>query len=207
MKSRRGTSSPSTGEIRIIGGRWRSRKVDVPPLPGVRPSASRFRETLFNWLAPRIEGAACLDLFAGSGVLGLEALSRGASRVTFVDSARAVVDHLQRTLALLDALSQARTVHDDALRWLTTPPPDAADCRIAFIDPPFHQDLLPRTFTALAGSGVLANNALVYFEAERDLPLPALPPGWTVHRHQQGGQVQYGLIQVDGMVKGDALHA
>lgn len=181
------------GEVRIIGGEWRGRKIRFPLLPGVRPSGNRFRETLFNWLTPWINGANCLDLFAGSGALGLEALSRGAARATFLDNSQVMTVKLQNTIDQLKAQG-ADVVYTDAFRWLSVPQ-SCQSFDIAFADPPFHQGLLLPTLSHLARRGILANSALIYFEAERNLPLPALPAGWTIHRHKTGGQVQYGLLQ------------
>ena len=165
-----------------------------PLLPGVRPSGSRFRETLFNWLAPWIDGAQCLDLFAGSGALGLEALSRGASTTTFLDNSAPLIENLRRNFALLQATG-ATAIQTDTLKWLARAEADQG-FDIAFVDPPFNQGLLLQVFEALQRPGILAPHALVYFEAEKNLPLPPLPANWQVHRHKSGGQVQYGLLQV-----------
>ena len=127
-------------EFRIIAGVWRRRKLKFPPLPGIRPSPDRVRETLFNWLMDRVAGARCLDLFTGSGALGLEALSRGAAEVVFVDRERAALDAVGGHLAALKAQG-GTLVQADALAWLETP---GTTFDIVFLDPPFDAEFLPR---------------------------------------------------------------
>ena len=190
----KGKSAARAGphRLRIIGGRWRGRPITFPPLAAIRPSPDRVRETLFNWLQPVIAGARCLDLFAGSGALGLEALSRGASHVQFVDSEPQVGRHLHGTLQLLGADAAAVTV-SDALRYLQSTPAHAFD--IVFLDPPFAADLLPSIIGALA-QGWVAPTAYVYVECRSDTPLPALPAQWSVHRTKRAGQVGYHLVRV-----------
>ncbi len=122
------------GSVRIIGGKWRGRRLPVRDLPGLRPSGDRSRETLFNWLQASVEGAVCVDLFAGSGALGLEAASRGAAEVVLVEKLRAAVSDLRAVLLALKA-DQVTVIESDALQWLGSCPPQSVD--IAFIDPPF----------------------------------------------------------------------
>lgn len=148
------------------------------------------RETLFNWLQPVIPGARCLDLFAGSGALGLEALSRGAAEATLVDAHPAAVASLREHIGLLQANGKA--VRDDALRFLEGPPP-AGPFDIVFLDPPFRQGLLESCLERLA-EGWVVPGGRVYVEAEAELePLP-LPAGWEVLRSKTGGQVGYHLL-------------
>ena len=176
--------------LRIIGGQWRGLRIMFPPLPALRPSPDRVRETLFNWLQPVIAGASCLDLFAGSGALGIEALSRGASHVDFVDSEPVIGRHLQETLQRLGANNGfVRTA--DALKFL-----DGAARRydVVFLDPPFASDLLLQACNKLAAGGWLAERALVYMECAADKPLPQLPVTWQVHRAKRAGQVGYHLL-------------
>ncbi|PKM44614.1 MAG: 16S rRNA (guanine(966)-N(2))-methyltransferase RsmD [Gammaproteobacteria bacterium HGW-Gammaproteobacteria-1] len=176
-------------QLRIIGGTWRSRRVAFPDVEGLRPSPDRVRETLFNWLAPIIEGARCLDLYAGSGALGLEALSRGAGAVVLVDSDRRVVTQLEQNLKLLGAVG-AQVIQADAMSYLQRPP---QPFDVVFLDPPFRKDLLPACLTALA-AGWLAPGARVYVENEKELGEPPLPPGWELARSKQAGQVRYSLL-------------
>jgi 16S rRNA (guanine966-N2)-methyltransferase len=176
--------------LRIVGGRWRGMRIDFPPIEAIRPTPDRVRETLFNWLQQHILGAACLDLFAGSGALGIEALSRGALHVTFVDREPRIVKHLNATLARLQAMN-AEVVTSDALLYLKGPP---RRFDTVFLDPPFASDVLPQVFTLLA-RGWLAPVAHIYVECSARSPLPALPPGWSLHRSKRAGEVGYHLLQ------------
>ncbi|HSN16997.1 MAG TPA: 16S rRNA (guanine(966)-N(2))-methyltransferase RsmD [Gammaproteobacteria bacterium] len=175
-------------EFRIIGGQWRRRRLHFPPLSGIRPSPDRVRETLFNWLRDRIEGAACLDLFAGSGALGLEALSRGAASVTFIDKERQVIEAIRGHLELLKA-EGATLVQADALAWLAGAP---KPMDLVFLDPPFDADLVPEVCIRLA-QGWLKRGAWVYVEhaAER---VPQLPSGWEVLKESRAGRVGFRLV-------------
>lgn len=177
-------------EFRIIAGEWRRRKLHFPPLEGIRPSPDRVRETLFNWLRDHVPGARCLDLFAGSGALGLEALSRGATSVTFVDRERLAADAMREHLALLEARGGV-VAQADALEWLKGRP-EPFD--IVFLDPPFATDLAARAMAALEGGGWLKPTALVYMEHAADAP-PAIPAGWQVLRESRAGRVGFRLLQ------------
>ena len=178
--------------LRIIGGRWRGLRVTFPPLPALRPSPDRVRETLFNWLQPVIVQSRCLDLFAGSGALGIEALSRGASHVDFVDSEAQVGRHLQETLQRLGAANGFVHVID-AHRYLDKPPRQPYD--IVFLDPPYASDLLPGICNKLGQGGWLAPEALIYLECPADRPLPDVPSAWQIHRSKRAGQVGYHLLR------------
>lgn len=178
-----------TGEFRIIGGTYRSRRLVFPALAGLRPSPDRVRETLFNWLAPVIEGARCLDLFAGSGALGLEALSRGAATCVFVEQAGAAVTALRGHLSTLDATS-GEAVQAEVLAWLAGSP-RAFD--IVFLDPPYAAGLLEPACAALVTNGWLASGARVYLENAATEGAPTLPAGWTLLRSKKAGQVGYHL--------------
>jgi 16S rRNA (guanine966-N2)-methyltransferase len=177
--------------LRIIGGRWRGVPIDFPPIDAVRPSPDRVRETLFNWLQSHILGTRCLDLFAGSGALGVEALSRGAAHVTFVDRDPRIGRHLAETLRRLGAETGA-VVTEDARRFLQRPP---QPFDLVFLDPPFASGMLQEICDALA-RGWLAREAWVYVECPADAALPALPPHWAVHRTKRAGQVGYHLLRV-----------
>nr|PZN79328.1 MAG: 16S rRNA (guanine(966)-N(2))-methyltransferase RsmD [Pseudomonadota bacterium] len=177
--------------LRIIGGTWRGRRLRFPPLPEIRPTPDRVRETLFNWLGTRIVGARCLDLFAGSGALGLEALSRGAARVVFVEREPAAVRELRTRLAEWGA-SGARVEQTDALRFVGGPG-EAFD--VVFLDPPFGTDLLGRAAERLETHGWLAPGALIYVEAPAREPLPALPATWRPLKAKKAGEVGYHLFE------------
>ena len=177
--------------LRIIGGRWRGTRLQFPPLPAIRPTPDRVRETLFNWLQSVIPGARCLDLYAGSGALGLEALSRGAREVVFVDSEPAIGRYLRETLHRLD--SDSAEVHTvDAHEYLTRPH-EAFD--MVFLDPPFAQFELGSVCAQLENAGWLAANAHIYMECSADAGLPPLPGGWQLLRSKQAGQVGYHLAR------------
>ena len=176
--------------LRIIGGRWRGMPIKFPPVDDIRPSPDRVRETLFNWLQQQIVGARCLDLFAGSGALGLEALSRGAAHVTFVDAEPQIATHLKQTLERLNAPAQT-IVTMDAMKFLKASP---QPFDVIFLDPPYASDLLERTCTQIA-NGWLVSKCWVYLECPADRSLPALPSGWSMHRSKRAGQVGYHLAQ------------
>lgn len=177
--------------LRIIGGEWRSRKIHFPTIAGLRPSADRIRETVFNWLTPAIRGAVCLDLYAGSGALGLEALSRGAQYVTFVEQDPVAIEHIEKHLSLFQATDRAKVLQ----AYLPQSPlklRDKAD--IVFLDPPFQQDLVASICQWLIKQELLNADAYVYIEAETKLlPLP-IPAHWEVYRSKQAGNVGYHLV-------------
>jgi 16S rRNA (guanine966-N2)-methyltransferase len=177
--------------LRIIGGEWRGRKLAFPDLPDLRPTPDRVRETLFNWLHDILPGARCLDLFAGSGALSLEALSRDAEQVVMVDQHPAVIAQLKEHVQHLGAHG-ASVVLAEALAFLRGPS-QAFD--VVFLDPPFHRELLAPCIECLASRGWLAPTAWLYIEADRRSPLPPLPATWSVLRHKQAGQVGYYLLK------------
>lgn len=185
-----GKSAEPDGELRIIGGQWRGRKLRFPSLPGLRPSPDRVRETLFNWLAPEISGARCLDLFAGSGALGLEALSRGAGFCQFLDSAMPAAERIESHLTLLSC-RDAQTYCGDALQWLRQP--SRTPFNMVFLDPPFRQDFLNTCCALLDANGWLAERAWIYIESGADEPPPSVPERWLPHRDKRAGQVAYRL--------------
>jgi 16S rRNA (guanine966-N2)-methyltransferase len=182
------------GVLRIIGGQWRGRKLRFPALPGLRPSPDRVRETLFNWLAPTLAGSHCLDLFAGSGALGLEALSRGASTCYLVDSAAAACRRIEQHLTLLEC-AHGRVVNADCLRWLQQRSAALPPFDVVFLDPPFRQGLLDDCCALLERNGWLSADALIYIEAAADETPPALPSNWLPHRDKRAGQVAYRLFR------------
>ena len=180
-----------SGQIRIIGGQWRGRKLPVPESPGLRPTTDRVRETLFNWLAPSIVDASCLDCFAGSGALGLEALSRYAASATLLEMERGVAQQLQKNLATLKA-SNAKVVNTNTLAFLAQA---GAPHDIVFVDPPFRKGLLEETLKLLENNGWLSDEALIYIESEVENGLPPVPMNWHVYREKVAGQAAYRLYQ------------
>ncbi|MGE3393105.1 MAG: 16S rRNA (guanine(966)-N(2))-methyltransferase RsmD [Steroidobacteraceae bacterium] len=177
--------------LRIIGGEWRSRRIRFPGLTGLRPTPDRVRETLFNWLAPDVAGSRCLDLFAGSGALGLEALSRGAASVTFVEREREAADRLRETVNEL-APGRAMVVQADALAWLRG---EARPFDIVLVDPPFDSGLLPAAMRALESGGWLAPEARIYLEGPARAGPPEMPQGWSLRRSGRAGAVGYHLAR------------
>jgi len=191
------TEQPAPGgrnSVRIIGGIWRGRRVSFPDIPGLRPTPDRVRETLFNWLQSSIVGARCLDLFAGSGALGLEALSRGARELVFVEQAVAVSRALQEQLARLGGSPKGRVVEMGAARYLRTP---GEPFDILFLDPPFGRDALAEYIPLIDAADRLKTGALVYLENERTAGAPPLPPHWELLKSKSAGQVGYHLARVN----------
>jgi 16S rRNA (guanine966-N2)-methyltransferase len=185
--------SANQGRLRIIGGLWRGRKLQFVETPGLRPTPDRVRETLFNWLSAEIHGSRCLDLFSGSGALGLEALSRGAGHCVFIDTAGTAITAIRQHLDLLDCNS-ADTCQCDGLRWLQdTPIPDQA-FDIVFLDPPFQQNLLAPACELLEARAWLAATAHIYLESGVREENPVVPPGWELKREKQAGEVRYQLF-------------
>lgn len=180
--------------LRIIGGQWRGRKLTFTPVEGLRPTSDRVRETLFNWLAPYIHGARCADLFAGSGALGLEALSRGACHCDFVDTSGAALAQIGNHLATLGAATAGQCHPSTALQFLQA---SSEPYDLVFIDPPFTRELVNPACTVLAARKLLAAGALVYVEMAASEPPPAAPPGWSLHRDKTAGGVAYRLFIVD----------
>jgi len=181
-------------QLRIIAGQWRSRKLAFPTIEGLRPTPDRVRETLFNWLAPVIEGARCLDLFAGSGALGLEALSRGAGEVVMLDQNPRVIKQLKDNLALLQC-THAQVVQTDALNYLQSV---QQRFDIVFLDPPYRQDLIAPCCALLAKHNIVNPNASIYIELEKEASLPELANNWELVRSKDAGQVAYHLVVVSG---------
>ncbi|MDY1547094.1 16S rRNA (guanine(966)-N(2))-methyltransferase RsmD [Luteibacter sahnii] len=178
-----------TGRIRVIGGSLRNSRLDVPDRPGLRPTTDRVRETLFNWLQPVIEGSRCLDLYAGTGALGIEALSRGAAMLTFVEREQALVAALKANLTRLKV--QASVVADDAARWLKG---GGKPFDVVFIDPPFADGAWDTAATLLEEGGWLSASAWIYVESPRAAVL-RLPASWQPHRQGQAGEVAYTLYR------------
>ena len=185
----RGSSGPP-GKLRIVAGHLRGSRLAVPDKAGLRPTSDRVRETLFNWLAPVIEGARCLDLYAGTGALGIEAISRGAGACTFVENDRALARLIGENLARLK-IENARVVDADALGMLAGA---AQPFDIVFLDPPFTANFWNESASRLESGGWLAADAWIYVESPADAKL-ALPAAWTLHREGHAGAVRYALYR------------
>ncbi len=195
--------------VRIIAGQWRGRRVPVPALAGLRPSGDRVRETVFNWLTPQLAGAQCLDLFAGTGILGLEAASRGAGRVVLVERDRRLVEALYQIREDWPGATALEPVCADVYDWLAraTGPYD-----LVFADPPFDEDHATRLMAALGRPGLLAKNACLYLEQpapvaghrsgpapgpalDRPPPVASSGPSWTLVREKRFGRVCAQLLR------------
>lgn len=182
-----------SGQLRIIGGDWRGRRLRVGTAAGLRPTADRNRETLFNWLQSDVAGARVLDLFAGTGALGLEALSRGAGVATFVERSRPIARTLSELLDQLEAGGRARVVTADARQYLRT---DSAVFDLVFLDPPFESHLLADSLDRLRQGGWLSADAQVYIES-RDRRRPLLDPAvWECEREKTAGDVWFALLRL-----------
>ena len=192
MAKQKKTGKSQTGRLRIVAGNWRSRLLDVADVPGLRPTSQRIRETLFNWLATRLPGARCLDLFAGTGALGLEALSRGAREVVFIERAAPAVATLEANVGALEAVG-ATILQMDAEVYLGRD--NEAGFDIVFLDPPFGDDRLRELCRLLEQQNVLAPDALVYLEQDKSKPETELPKGWRTLKNKTAGNVRYRLVQ------------
>jgi len=181
------------GEVRIISGDWRGRKLPVLSAEGLRPTSDRVRETVFNWLQFEVPGATCLDVFSGSGALSFEALSRGAKQATLLELDSANAKQLKQNLQTLK-VTNATVHHTDSLQWLSQPASEAYD--VIFLDPPFNKGLMQEAVDKLFTSGYIkGNQAWLYLEQEKRLDWPTLPDGWVCHREKSTSQVKFGLFK------------
>ncbi len=182
-----------TSACRIIGGKCRGRKIKFDDAQGLRPTTDRIRETVFNWLQPYIFQSRCLDVFAGSGALGFEALSRGAGDVVFIEKNIKTVKKIQENISALD-FDNAHVFHQDALHWLCTEMLPEQKFDLVFLDPPFHSDLLLKISALLIDSGCLAEDAIIYIEHNIDENIK-IPENWFCLKEKKTGQVAYQLFE------------
>jgi 16S rRNA (guanine966-N2)-methyltransferase len=193
VRMKKPTTGSSRNRLRIIGGDWRSRVLQFAEVPDIRPTPDRIRETLFNWLQFEITGARCLDLFAGSGALGFEALSRGAAQVTAFEQNHAAVQGIRANCTLLDTrkleLIEANAM--DRLQHGSAPAP----YDIVFVDPPFASGFYESCFQHLQARGWLAPGACIYVEAAQPLSSFNVPASWQLQREKRAGDVHYGLFR------------
>jgi len=184
---------PKKNQLRIIGGQWRGRKLDIADIPGLRPTGDRIRETLFNWLMADISNSRCLDLFAGSGALGLECLSRGAQSVVLLEKNKQATKQLEQHCKSLQA-SGANVLNQDALVWLNNNNCPKHSIDLVFIDPPFSENLWLTTTHALSASELLAPGALIYIESPKNKPLE-IDSTWEIIKEKTTGDVSYRLYR------------
>lgn len=197
-------SVSSTRALRITGGQWRGRSLRFPVLPGLRPTLAQPRERLFNWLQFELAGRRVLDAFAGSGILGLEALSRGAAHCDFVEQDASAAAAIRQHLTALDA-TRGRVHQTDVFAWLATrSDPITAPYDLVFLDPPFTAELFPQALTAVAASGCVKPGARVYLEAPKGF-IPRWPAGWQIDRAAQKGSLQQWLCRTTHLNTEDRL--
>jgi len=178
--------------LRIIGGQWRSRLLPFPDVEGLRPTTDRVRETLFNWLQPNLPGAKVLDVFAGSGALGLEALSREAAQVDFIEFNQKAAKQLQENFKTLNTRN-AELLKGDALSILPTL---SSSYDVVFLDPPFGKGFLPKCINSLEENELVKTYSWVYIESEDALTELNIPNHWRLHREKKAGQVMLRLFEV-----------
>lgn len=183
------------GEVRIIAGLWRGRKLPVLTSQGLRPTGDRVKETLFNWLMPYIVDSECLDCFAGSGSLGFEALSRQAAKVTFLELEKAVAQQLNKNIQTLKCADRAQVVNQNSLQFLNQSQ-NQPHFDLVFLDPPFNFDLAEQAIALLDQNHWLRPQALIYVETEKDKGLN-VPESWALLKEKNSGQVSYRLYQVE----------
>lgn len=185
------------GEVRIIGGKWRSRKIAVPDMNGLRPTPDSVRETVFNWLQHDVAGAVCLDLFSGTGAMAFEALSRGASQVWLVEQAKSVCKHLFEATQKLQIERDAyKIIPEDVVQWLKHAQVEKP-FDLVFIDPPYHHDWLEKVLPLLfSHPALLKPDALIYIESEKMLSSELLPEGAQILKHKKAGMVHYFLVSI-----------
>lgn len=181
-------------QLRIIGGQWRGRRIQFPANPAIRPTSDRIRETLFNWLAPIIHQAICLDLFSGSGALGFEALSRGADFVRFVEKDRQIARYLKETLQewQVDPV-KVEVMQGDATDCLTLTA--TAPFNLVFLDPPFAQNNVANYCCQLEQTAMLATECYFYIEVALENKSFEVPGNWHCLKEKTAGQVAYFLFQ------------
>jgi 16S rRNA (guanine966-N2)-methyltransferase len=187
--------SANTGQVRIIAGTWRGRRIHFPPVAGLRPTGDRVRETLFNWLSPVIVGAKCLDLFAGSGALGFEAASRRAASVVMIDRDRQVCAALTQNCLDLSA-SDVQVTNCDALSWLYANRTDIKNFDILFVDPPFRSSVQNKVLDVIATQSLLASGTTIYVECASHQKIdPLCYPDWILFRQREFGRVSARLYR------------
>ncbi len=181
-------------QVRIIAGQWRGRRLPILDLPGLRPTGDRVRETAFNWLGPKVVGARCLDLFAGSGALGLEALSRGARSVVFVEQSKEALGQLVQSTETWPGIEKADFVRGDAIQWLQGP---SEEFDLIFVDPPFDGGLQADALKAIVENGWIKAGGWVYLERPKDqMALDQwLDPHWQIDRQKTLGQVEISVLR------------
>ena len=180
------------GSFRIIAGKYKGRKFEFIPSDDLRPTPDRHRETLFNWLGQILGNKKCLDLFAGTGSLGLESLSRGADKVTFVEKNSHHLNKIKKYVESLKADEDVFIIKKDVLTWLDE---TTQDFDLIFVDPPFYRQLAEKVLLKIKTNALLSNFGKVYLEVEKELDLNFLVKGWDIIKKTKSGEKQYLLIK------------
>lgn len=186
------TPARNRNSVRIIAGDYRGRKVEFPSVIGLRPTADRIRETLFNWVRDQIIGETCLDMFSGSGAIGIEAASRGAAKVVFIEKDSRASKAIAESIQLLD-VANAELINDNALHWLDQQIGKSVQFGLVFLDPPFSENLLYITCEKLQSSGILKSNCRIYIESDQALIEAEMPRNWSCLKSKKAGAVRYYL--------------
>jgi len=192
MVTRR-NNSKNQGKVRITSGEWKNRNLEVPDIDGLRPTSERVRETLFNWLMPSIHKSVCLDLFAGSGSLGFEALSRGARHCTFVEKSKLAFRQIKTTRTILNAMN-SEAHNCDAIDFLSSV--HNHNFNLVFLDPPFSDDYLISSIESIHEYQLVSRGGYIYIEFNKNNDLSDLPDNWSVIRKKIYGNVCFILIEV-----------
>ena len=195
QSTRKPMKSGKIGHVRIIGGQWKGRRIKFSQVAGLRPTLDRVRETLFNWLMYDIKDARCLDLFAGSGALGIEALSRGANELVFVEKNKKAADNLKQNLASLNYADNS--VFNTSAEVVFKKNQHPFD--IIFIDPPFFQDYLTNTLNSINTPSFVKSGTLIYVEREKHSEPFSIPPNWQLEKEKQLGGLEFYLYQVQSI--------
>ena len=189
----RKNNSKNRGKVRITSGEWKNRNLEVPDIDGLRPTSERVRETLFNWLMPSIHKSVCLDLFAGSGSLGFEALSRGARHCTFVEKSKLAFRQIKTTRTILNAMN-SEAHNCDAIDFLSSV--HNHNFNLVFLDPPFSDDYLISSIESIHEYQLVSRGGYIYIEFNKNNDLFDLPDNWSVIRKKIYGNVCFILIEV-----------
>ena len=183
------------GKIRIIGGRWRGKKILFPINPNLRPTPDRAKEAVFNWLGNDLTGISCLDLFAGTGAMGIEALSRGAIRIDFVETEKIFAQNLKKSLESLEGKINAKIHNKDFYEWFEQDSPEQI-YDLIFIDPPFHKDLIESVFKCFKRKKIYSSDTIFYLESETSVNLNFLDEEFEIFREKIMKNKCYRLIKV-----------
>ena len=184
----------SKGKIRMIGGKWKGKKISFTLHKDIRPTPDKAKETLFNWLGQNLNQFSCLDLFAGTGAMGLESLSRNAEKVIFVEKNKYLVDGLIKTISELECEDDTEVFNQDCVKWLkSNSPKNPFD--LIFVDPPFNKSYAKKVFDEIERNNFLVENSIVYLECEKSLDVSFLEDSFTIFKEKSYGEKSYRLLR------------